>query len=680
MVNYFKFIFLFLLIKYSFSEITYDIDESNNTIKISYNDVILFDHSTSSPIVSVGFGEATFVDSLGSFDITDEILYKDDLTYYAIITANATYTEIHFRKNDDDTDGFQAVFTLREMSTESGVDHLHYEIYSIGNGTEYNRIFFVLVGEKDEGVGRIVNDSNTNSGSVGSYYTTYWPQASYLSDRYYSLILSNYEYSELNFESPEQNLIYVHSNYVTGDILQENEMIPLVSKISKFIGLQQRLPEWILKGAVIAFEGGTDEVMPLYNQVKESGVDVSAIWIQDWSGKIRTGFGYRVYWNWKLDDTFYTDFDSHIKNLTEDGVNVMVYCNPYLIEGSELFQIADRNGYFLKTSSGETYLQDFGGFSAGTIDLYSQEANQWYTETLRNNTIKIGIKGWMADFGEYTDLDMFSSSTIEPEVLHNKLPFVWADTNRNIVGDSNEDVVYFMRSGSRGSSSRQMLNWAGDQNVDFSIADGVASTIVASLSLSVSGMGLTHFDIGGYTTQTPVLTRSEELLLRSAEYAVFTPVMRTHLGNEPNANVQVYDSPELLSKFSRLTKIHSRLYNYTKSLLDLNLNEGIPVLRPVLLHYPNNAEVKDLKTQYMFGSDVIVAPVIHKGQTIVSVFIPGGDDSEWLSFWPKVSNETYFGPQTYDVDAPIGYPAAFYRKDSSYSDLFRSISDDFGIL
>ncbi|RXG52469.1 hypothetical protein Avbf_12779 [Armadillidium vulgare] len=110
-----------------------------------------------------------------------------------------------------------------------------------------------------ERVGRIVNDSNTNSGSVGSYYTTYWPQASYLSDRYYSLILNNYEYSELNFESPEQNLIYVHSNYVTGDILQENEMIPLVSKISKFIGLQQRLPEWILKGAVVAFEGGSDE-------------------------------------------------------------------------------------------------------------------------------------------------------------------------------------------------------------------------------------------------------------------------------------------------------------------------------------------------------------------------------------------------------------------------------------
>ncbi|RXG50756.1 Sulfoquinovosidase [Armadillidium vulgare] len=90
-------------------------------------------------------------------------------------------------------------------------------------------------------------------------------------------------------------------------------MIPLVSKISKFIGLQQRLPEWILKGAVVAFEGGSDEVMPLYNQVKESGVDVSAIWIQDWSGHIRTGFGYRVYWNWKLDDTFYTDFDSILK-------------------------------------------------------------------------------------------------------------------------------------------------------------------------------------------------------------------------------------------------------------------------------------------------------------------------------------------------------------------------------
>ena len=75
--------------------------------------------------------------------------------------------------------------------------------------------------------------------------------------------------------------------------------------------------------------------------------------------------------------------------------------------------------------------------------------------------------------------------------------------------------------------------WAGDQNVDWSLSDGLASTVTAALSLAMSGVTLTHFDIGGFTTfaaYNPPLVRTEELLLRSAEMAVFTPVFRTHEG------------------------------------------------------------------------------------------------------------------------------------------------------
>ena len=75
--------------------------------------------------------------------------------------------------------------------------------------------------------------------------------------------------------------------------------------------------------------------------------------------------------------------------------------------------------------------------------------------------------------------------------------------------------------------------WAGDQNVDWSLSDGLASTLTAALSMGISGVALTHFDIGGFTTfasYTPPLVRTEQLLLRSAEMAVFTPVFRTHEG------------------------------------------------------------------------------------------------------------------------------------------------------
>ena len=84
------------------------------------------------------------------------------------------------------------------------------------------------------------------------------------------------------------------------------------------------------------------------------------------------------------------------------------------------------------------------------------------------------------------------------------------------------------------------MSWAGDQTVDWTASDGVPSSITAALSLAVSGMGLSHSDIGGYTGSAAFnVTRSKELLLRWAEYAAFTPLMRTHEGNQPAANHQV---------------------------------------------------------------------------------------------------------------------------------------------
>ena len=77
-------------------------------------------------------------------------------------------------------------------------------------------------------------------------------------------------------------------------------------------------------------------------------------------------------------------------------------------------------------------------------------------------------------------------------------------------------------------STVQVMAWSGDQFVDWSRSDGLPSSIVSALSLAASGMGLVHSDIGGYTGAGLVLVRSKELLLRWAEYAAFTPIMRTH--------------------------------------------------------------------------------------------------------------------------------------------------------
>ena len=169
--------------------------------------------------------------------------------------------------------------------------------------------------------------------------------------------------------------------------------------------------------------------------------------------------------------------------------------------------------------------------------------------------------------------------------------------------------------------------------------------------------------------------RDEELLLRWAEYSAFTPVMRTHETNLPSENVQVYDSPEILSKFARLTQIYNKLKPYIQNAVRQNANEGIPVMRPLFLQFLNDKNVYDQNYQYMFGDDLLIAPVLKPGVSSWEVYLPGPDDWVWL--WDKELKK-YPGYQTLTVDAPMGFTPVFYKPTSAYADLFLEIAQLYG--
>ena len=244
----------------------------------------------------------------------------------------------------------------------------------------------------------------------------------------------------------------------------------------------------------------------------------------------------------------------------------------------------------------------------------------------------------MADFGEYTPM---SASTKfngrwwgeeSSEILHTYLPQDWARINREAVEESGKlgDVLFWMRSGGINSKYHQVMSWAGDQTVDWTKSDGLPSSIVAALSLAVSGMGLSHSDIGGYTSfpqlsnvlQDPPI-RDKELLLRWAEYSVFTPLMRTHEGNKPDENAQIYDDEDTLKQFGRLTRIYKALSPYIKTAVGQNTYDHKPVMRPLFLHYPDDPKAYDQSYEYMFGDDLLVAPVLEPGVDNWTVYLPG---------------------------------------------------------
>ena len=251
-------------------------------------------------------------------------------------------------------------------------------------------------------------------------------------------------------------------------------------------------------------------------------------------------------------------------------------------------------------------------------------------------------------------------------MMHNQWPAMWAQLNREAIEETGKssEVFFFTRAGYTNTISNSPMMWTGDQHVDWSEDDGITSVIPATLSLAMSGFGMTHSDIGGYTTIMK-MTRSKELLLRWEEMNVFTPLYRFHEGNQPSRNVQFNDDQELLKQLSWCSRAHVALKPYLKVLEKENTEHGTPVMRPLFYHYDED-KAYSVYDEYLLGRDMLVAPVLKQGVNERVLWLP---DDEWIHVFTGKS----FNGGTYRIDAPVGMPPVFVRKNSEYTNITDAI-------
>jgi alpha-glucosidase len=144
--------------------------------------------------------------------------------------------------------------------------------------------------------------------------------------------------------------------------------------------------------------------------------------------------------------------------------------------------------------------------------------------------------------------------------------------------------------------------------------------------------------------------------------------MRTHEGNQPENNVQFDSDEKVLAHIARMSQIHVHLKPYLQHISEEYQNTGISPMRPLFLHYEDDKEVHSIKYQYLFGRDLLVAPVIKEGKTEWKVYFPS---NEWIHLW----SEERFSKGWHKIDAPLGSPPVFYRKGSEFTELFQEIKD-----
>jgi len=524
---------------------------------------------------------------------------------------------------------------------------------------------------QEQGVGRgrdlITLAAHLDSRSGGCWYTTYYPQPTFVSSRNWFCHVEAVAYAEFDFRKPETTTLHLWQ--VPGEIVFDcrGSAPELLESLSLLLGRQPALPEWVYDGMWLGVQGGTETVQKKLNKALEAGVKVSALWVQDWEGKRITAFGRQLRWNWVYEPSAYPKLAEQIRRWSESGLGFLGYINPFLALEGSLYREASLRGYCVKAPSGADYRVVVTTFPAALLDLTNPQAVEWIKGVIRANLIGIGMRGWMADYGEYLPADAVLHSGQSAELLHNQYPVLWAKANREAVRESGNEgrVVFFMRSGYTGSSRYATAFWAGDQLANWSRNDGLASVIPAGISLGFCGVGIHHSDIGGYTS-LHWIRRSKEVFLRWAELCAFTPLMRTHEGNRPDTNWQFDSDQETLRHLARMTQIYVSLKDYHLHTMEEYVKSGLPTLRHPYLHYEGDETLHALKYQYLYGRDLLVAPVLRRGRKSWRVYLP---DDRWIHLWS--GREVAKGWLT--VASPLGCPPVFYRAGSRFKPLFEAL-------
>ncbi len=498
-----------------------------------------------------------------------------------------------------------------------------------------------------------------------SRYESYYAQPTFTTSGKWFFHSEAKGYSEFDF-TKDGRITYRTQEPPVFWIGRADSFTDLSEKLTGLLGRQRPLPDWVYNGAVLAVQGGTEEIERKIESARSAGAAVCGVWSQDWCGCRRTGFGYQVMWNWAWDRELYKDLDKKIEEWRGKGIHFLGYINPFLAIEKELYRYASEHGYCVKDKAGNDYLVTITTFPAAMIDLTNPAAWDWYKSVIRDNMIGLGMSGWMADFGEYLPVDCVLFSGEDPYYVHNEWPAMWARLNMEAVREAGKEneVFFFTRAGYTGTPASSPMMWTGDHHVDWSEDDGIGAVIPATLSLAMSGFGIAHSDVGGYTTVSR-MTRSRELLLRWEELNVFSPLYRFHEGNQPSRNVQFDEDEELLAHLARCSRVHAALKGYLKALEKENTEKGTPVMRPIFYHYEEERAWTE-KTEYLLGRDILVAPILEKGSSRREVWLP---EDAWIDM---LSGEEYCGG-TYPAVATHGLPPVFIRKASTWRELVTDI-------
>lgn len=372
----------------------------------------------------------------------------------------------------------------------------------------------------------------------------------------------------------------------------------------------------------------------------------------------------------------FPDPDGMNKQLHDMGMQSIISIWPRYETSGRYFNELDAKGYLLKDKDGKTVdgLPFRADRTGGLIDATNPKARQWFWEKSRDNILSHGFDyPWLDETEPDLVPDGFFYAIGSGDRYHNLFPLLHvegvADNMR--AWKPNKRVLILSRAAYLGSQRTGALFWSSDINPTW---EALARQVPAGLNMTASGIALWGNDIGGWqhlpqtttATKAPLLDPSDardvvgqnhdypELHTRWFQYGTFLPTLRLH-GDRKQADIWSFGkAAEAI--MARYDKLRYQLIPYIYSQAKFTHDTGAPFMRPLWMDFPQDPNVANIGTEYMFGPAFLVAPVTEQGQVEKDVYLPAGSD--WYNFWTR---EKLAGGRWVKVAAPIDQIPVFVK-------------------
>lgn len=423
-----------------------------------------------------------------------------------------------------------------------------------------------------------------------------------------------------------------------------------------------------------------EELLSVAREHKGRGLPLSIIVIDFFHGTLQG--------DWQLDPEYWPDPGAMVRELEELGVKVMVSVWPTVNARSESFEIMQERGWLVRNARGTTAHTPFadtrpdGMIYIHFYDATHPEARQFVWEKVRRGYYVHGIRVWWLDADEPElypiDADNLQYYLGDGRAVTNIYPLLHAQGFYDgMRAEGETEIISLSRSAWAGSQRYGIGVWSGDVDSTF---EDLQVQVRAGLNIGLSGIPWWTTDIGGFHGGDPESAYFRELIVRWFQYGVFCPIFRLHGFREPADNWLDTGGPNEVWSFGEeayaiireVLFLRERLRPYIMAQMKVAHERGVPPMRPLFFDFSRDEEAHRVEDAFMFGPDLLVAPVLEEGVRSRSVYLPEG--ASWCDAW---TGRELAGGQWVQADAPLER-IPLYLRDGARLPIFDRAGKDSG--